>query len=110
MFKANRIMLLILLSICSSAVAECDTAVNVEGAIGRLRQFIAEHQLTDNDKTMIKTIVNARLEGIMIKIAPNFSENGNATFKHIITQVDCLGGFGSLKGIAYGVEGLKLLQ
>lgn len=110
MFKANRIMLLLLLSICSSAVAECDAAVSIERAIGSLHQFIAEHQLTDNDKTMIKTIVKARLKGIMIKIVPNFSENGNATFNYIITQSDCLGGFGSLKGVTYGIEVLKSLQ
>lgn len=86
------------------------TEMTAGQAIDALKVVVAEKPLTENDKTMIRIIVEARLEGRMLKIAPNFSDNGNAVYFHIITQSECLGGFETPKGTAYGIDLLRLMQ
>ena len=111
MYKGYRLISVIVLGLyCVLSKTECDTAVSVKSAISNLNQLIADRPLTDNDKTMIKTIVSARLEGRMLKIAPDFSPNGIDVYGFIIEQSACMGGFETLKGIAYGIDVLQIMQ
>jgi hypothetical protein len=81
-----------------------------ERPVANLQAFITKNPLNDNDKAMLKTIINARMNGAMLKIAPNFSENGDAAHRLISAQSERLGGFESPAGKVYGNGILKLMQ
>ena len=78
--------------------------------VTNLQAFITKNPLNDNDKEMLRTIIDARMKGAMLKIAPNFSKNGDAAHRLISTQSELLGGFESPAGKAYGNGILKLIQ
>lgn len=111
MYKRYVVFVVFIASLCAIiSVRTCDTVTTPDLAIAKLSQSVEVNPLTDNDKNMIKTIVSARLKGMMLKINPNFSENGSNVYFQVVTLSECFGGFETPAGIAYGEQVLQLMQ
>lgn len=100
-------MLAVSLSVYAGIVCKEDQTVNK--AVRDIRHMIAKRPLAEKDTELINTIISNQLKGLMLKVVPNFTDNGTAVYGEIISQMQQFGGATAPKGQEYGRKVLAVL-
>ncbi len=83
---------------------------NVDYAVAEVQARLNRSTLTENDIDMLKQIISMRVQGIMIKIVPQFSQEGAALHMLIISTARDFGGFQTAKGKQFAQQVSALLD
>lgn len=108
----KRIILSLTLLSAAGLQAECacHSPETMLSCYPEFKQLFDQSNLTAHDVTMLETLINHRLAGRMVKIAPNFSDDGNAVWYYILSKVQKEDGFQSEKGALFAHKVLDALS